>query len=736
MSNINIPTQVSPFASFSQFPAIGKSRVIYIDQTTNISYYWNVGSSSYVSLGGGTSSVEWGDITGTLADQTDLQNALDDKVDKETGKGLSTNDYTTAEKDKLAGIESGAQVNVNADWNATTGDAEILNKPTIPSVAGLVPYTGATTDVDLGTHSLTARKIIVNHPSGSGDAATITKGGAGEALKVVKTSGSGNAASITGGVTLLDELHLTTDLADSYISSAATWNNKVPQTRTITINGTTQDLSADRTFTISNPTLDQVTTAGNTTANQITIGGATTNGSVTASGAIARGNFFNNTLVASANGDVLSSLDVLTTYTPGAFTGVQNYGLRLITANPTPLSNSINSPIFLTQGGIWNSASGPRTMSGGMLVSAATYPIAGFNINPTISKLSFIVGSDNALATEVMFVNSNGKMGVNGGMVGLAPNTNNIYNITLENNAAATSAITFNSNKLVLKGKAWNSAQGSMPSMGYLMVSNVQNNTNPTIDKLSLFVGSANSANQGETNGNATERLALRTDGIFSFLNSSTTETLRLFNTGNLLVQTGGTFTDAGFKLDVQGVVRHSGSIGAFAGVARGTFISSTLVATANNDVLVGLDIAPAFTTGAFTGVQQEHLVIRGNNNPIIRFKNQTATTTWGQVGANSAELFFNAQAGSLNFFAGNTSAMYVFSSTRNVVLQNGGTFTDEASSRLTVNSTTQGVLFPRMTTTQKNAIASPATGLMVFDTTLNKLCVRGAASWETITSL
>lgn len=33
------------------------------------------------------------------------------KVDKVTGKGLSTNDYTTAEKEKLAGIEAGAQVN-------------------------------------------------------------------------------------------------------------------------------------------------------------------------------------------------------------------------------------------------------------------------------------------------------------------------------------------------------------------------------------------------------------------------------------------------------------------------------------------------------------------------------------------------------------------------------------------------------------------------------------------------
>lgn len=43
---------------------------------------------------------------------TAQQAALDEKVDKVSGKGLSTNDYTTDEKNKLAGIAAGAQVNV------------------------------------------------------------------------------------------------------------------------------------------------------------------------------------------------------------------------------------------------------------------------------------------------------------------------------------------------------------------------------------------------------------------------------------------------------------------------------------------------------------------------------------------------------------------------------------------------------------------------------------------------
>ena len=56
---------------------------------------------------------------------------LNGKVDKETGKGLSSNDYTTEEKNKLSGIAAGAQVNsltgVKGDSEASyrTGDVNI-----------------------------------------------------------------------------------------------------------------------------------------------------------------------------------------------------------------------------------------------------------------------------------------------------------------------------------------------------------------------------------------------------------------------------------------------------------------------------------------------------------------------------------------------------------------------------------------------------------------------------------
>lgn len=57
--------------------------------------------------------------------------------------------FDSTSSTKLAGIEEGAEVNVNADWNATSGDAEILNKPTLATVA----TTGAYSDLS-GTPSL------------------------------------------------------------------------------------------------------------------------------------------------------------------------------------------------------------------------------------------------------------------------------------------------------------------------------------------------------------------------------------------------------------------------------------------------------------------------------------------------------------------------------------------------------------------------------------------------------
>lgn len=77
----------------------------------------------------------WAKIKSYVATYITNLNLSGTYVAKEDGKGLSTNDYTTAEKNKLSGIAAGAEVNVQSDWNQTTTTADdyIKNKPDIPS---------------------------------------------------------------------------------------------------------------------------------------------------------------------------------------------------------------------------------------------------------------------------------------------------------------------------------------------------------------------------------------------------------------------------------------------------------------------------------------------------------------------------------------------------------------------------------------------------------------------------
>jgi hypothetical protein len=185
--------------------------------------------------------------------------------------------------------------------------------------------------------------------------------------------------------------------------------------------------------------------------------------------------------------------------------------------------------------------------------------------------------------------------------------------------------------------------------------------------------------------------------------NSSTTST---WLAGNVLINT---TTDAGFKLDVNGTAR----------------VQGVLTASANNITGV-LAITNASTA---TSISMASLLASGATGDTYFSVGRALTN-------NNSALIGHSTVG-----GGNYAFITVYGRPANdfVVTSNGqvalGTSTPNASARFTIESTTQGFLPPRMTTTQKNAIASPAAGLVVYDTTLAKLCVY-TTTWETITSL
>jgi hypothetical protein len=116
-------------------------------------------------------------------------------------------------------------------------------------------------------------------------------------------------------------------------------------------------------------------------------------------------------------------------------------------------------------------------------------------------------------------------------------------------------------------------------------------------------------------------------------------------------------------------------------------------------------------------------IVANSANDSQLRFSDSDSET--------AGRLSYSHSADALVFFTDEAERMRI-TSTGDVGI---GTSSPNAASIVDAQSTTKGVRFPNMTTTQKNAIANVA-GNVVFDTTLGKLCVNSGSGWETITSI
>lgn len=124
LSNINLNKNelqnavMHPLASAPSSPKAGQ---IYFNSIEKEMYQYD--GTQWKKFG--SDSIDWSKITNIPEDLVFDDNYVH-----------TDNNYTTTEKNKLAGIQNGAEVNVQADWNETSSssDAYIKNKPTIPNV--------------------------------------------------------------------------------------------------------------------------------------------------------------------------------------------------------------------------------------------------------------------------------------------------------------------------------------------------------------------------------------------------------------------------------------------------------------------------------------------------------------------------------------------------------------------------------------------------------------------------
>jgi hypothetical protein len=179
-----------------------------------------------------------------------------------------------------------------------------------------------------------------------------------------------------------------------------------------------------------------------------------------------------------------------------------------------------------------------------------------------------------------------------------------------------------------------------------------------------------------------------------------------------------GVVTALGFNTGTAGAFVVNG--GVLGTPSSGTVTNLTGTASININGTVGATTA---TTGSFTTLSASTSLT-------------TPLHSGGTGGASTLTLQSTSGAGTTDAIIFKTA-----SQTERMRITTGGdvgigTATPNASAILDVQSTTKGLRLPNMTTVQKNAIATPAAGLMVFDTTLAKACVYSGAAWETITSI
>ena len=131
---INTAISKSGHASFQKVDAVPKvdaaqENILYLVMNTTTKHY-----DIYAKIKGDGDS-----YTMELLDDTTVD--LSGKVDKVAGKGLSTNDYTTAEKTKLAGIAEGANKYVHPSHTAATSG---LYKITVDALGHVIAVTKVT----------------------------------------------------------------------------------------------------------------------------------------------------------------------------------------------------------------------------------------------------------------------------------------------------------------------------------------------------------------------------------------------------------------------------------------------------------------------------------------------------------------------------------------------------------------------------------------------------------------
>ena len=235
---------------------------------------------------------------------------------------------------------------------------------------------------------------------------------------------------------------------------------------------------------------------------------------------------------------------------------------------------------------------------------------------------------------------------------------------------------------------------------------------NGSVANRKLRINTASTDDDGiEINNSTNSALIIRTNASYTYGGVAGNSLLLYQPTNNLSL-----FSDGGV------ITFHTATAERARFNANGEFLINTTTDAGDYKLQVS---GNAYVTGTFTAVdalQAKSALFTGNfNNSVIGWFDQNSTTTDqsfgvlidGGTSANDYALRVRNAAASSDLFR--------VSGNGNVGI---GTASPSASAQLDVTSTTGGFLPPRMTSTQRDAISSPAAGLVIYNTTTSKLQV------------
>jgi hypothetical protein len=467
--------------------------------------------------------------------------------------------------------------------------------------------------------------------------------------------------------------------------------------------------------------------------------------------------------VVDTNGTIttlLLSTVAVTNYGAGAVTSNTAFGSSALTSNTTGADNTAFGNLALNANltGQWNTGVGHEALS---LTTGSNNTALGRHA----AKFNTTGAGNTAVGTQAGSVNATGTGNTSVGYIALQNNTNS-------NNTAvgyrSLNANTSGSQNSVLGVDALlnhisgtgNTAVGYSTGLG---ITTGNYNTILGANVTGLAAGLSNNIILADGQGN--QRLSLGSTGQLKLSQYTATTSFPGTTAGFLAFDASGNILSVaapggGSPAGTTGAVQFNNA-GAFGADSTNFFWDDTNVrlGIGTNSPTARLQVKGSGSTSATTSLLVQNSA--GTNNATFRDNGEVslildrsgkglqlidnlATTQSSNYYQRGGVAEVITSSGSLNYFWwGNNNTTYptgVFAYNNGVFIvsstQKNLDTASAASAVLQADSTNRGFLPPRMTTAQKNAIATPAAGLMVYDTDLNKLCVRTAAAWETITSI